>query len=84
MTELSLASLKALQHNPYGKWAGFALLAVLACPLLAVAAGQAGLLWLTVLLGVMAYAALAGSLFLVRRMVRTHRRRAGRKSRMDR
>ncbi|MFG1878557.1 hypothetical protein ACGFIV_27300 [Sphaerisporangium sp. NPDC049003] len=82
MTEISLsASLKALQDNPYGKWFGFAALGLVAFTLLSVVAGLAGAVWLTVLLGLLAYAALAGALFTVRRMVRAHRRERIRKYR---
>ncbi|MEV7964583.1 hypothetical protein AB0O34_01190 [Sphaerisporangium sp. NPDC088356] len=80
MTEISLStSLKAFQQNPYGKWFGIAALGLVACTLLSVVAGMAGAVWLTMLLGILAYAALAGALFTVRRMVRAHRRERIRK-----
>ncbi|MFC4589540.1 hypothetical protein [Sphaerisporangium corydalis] len=80
MSEISLSgSLKVLQENPYGKWFGIAALGLVACTLLSVVAGQAGAVWLTVLLGLLAYAALAAVLFTVRRMVRAHRRERIRK-----
>jgi uncharacterized membrane protein YjjP (DUF1212 family) len=75
MSEISFsASLKVLQENPYGKWLGLAALGVVACTLLSVVAGQTGAVWLTILLGILAYVALAGVLFTVRRVVRTYRR----------
>ncbi|MCW2879058.1 MAG: hypothetical protein JWQ95_3158 [Sphaerisporangium sp.] len=76
MTEISL---KVLQDNPYGKWLGLATLGLVACTLLSVVAGLAGAAWLTVLLGILAYAALGGLLFTVRRMVRAYRRERSRK-----
>ena len=81
MTDMSFSnSLKVLQVNPYGKWCGFAALSLIACTLLSVVAGQAGAMWLTLLLGIAAYGALAGVLFTVRRMVRAYRReRSGRR-----
>ena len=75
MSEISLGThLKALQGNPYGKWMGLAALGLVACTLLTVVAGEMGALWLTLLLGILAYAALVGMLFTVRRAVRSYRR----------
>jgi Flp pilus assembly protein TadB len=67
-------TLKALHENRYGKLLEVAVLGLVACTVLAVAAGLAGALWLTLLLGLLAYLALAGILFAVRRIVRSHRR----------
>ncbi|GAA3834652.1 hypothetical protein GCM10022226_65160 [Sphaerisporangium flaviroseum] len=79
MTETSSgASLKALQENPYGRWLGLATLGLIAFTLLSVVAGQSGAVWLTILLGVLAYVALAGVLFTVRRLVRAYRRQGTR------
>ncbi|MDH2427507.1 hypothetical protein [Sphaerisporangium sp. TRM90804] len=78
MSEISFGTLKALQETPYAKRLALALLTLLACTLLSVVAGQAGAAWLTVLLGIMAYAALGAALVTVRRMVVTYRRRRGR------
>ncbi|WP_248958271.1 hypothetical protein [Sphaerisporangium perillae] len=79
MTEISLStSLKALQENPYGKWLGYATLGLAACTLLTVVAGVAGIVWLTLLMGLLSYVALGAVLFVGRRAARAHRRERGR------
>jgi uncharacterized membrane protein SirB2 len=75
MMEFSFStSLKVLQENPYGRWLGFATLGLVAFTLLSVVAGQSGAVWLTIILGILAYVALGAVLFTVRRLVRTYRR----------
>ncbi|RCG32072.1 hypothetical protein DQ384_05990 [Sphaerisporangium album] len=71
-------ALRALHDNRYGKLLEIAVLGLVACTLLAVVAGVSGALWLTLLMGLLAYVALAGALFAARRIVRSNRReRAG-------
>ncbi|GII85629.1 hypothetical protein Ssi03_36190 [Sphaerisporangium siamense] len=66
-------TLTALRRNRYAKLLEITLLGLVTCTMLAVTAGLAGVVWLTLLLGLMAYAALAGCLFAARRIVRSQR-----------
>ncbi|MEO3808415.1 hypothetical protein ABGB17_05375 [Sphaerisporangium sp. B11E5] len=75
MTQPTLRrALRALQRSRHAKWLAAAVAGLVVCTLLIVPASEAGSVWLTVLLGLLAYAALAGSLALARRMVRARRR----------
>jgi phosphatidylglycerophosphate synthase len=69
-----MAVLKAFRRSRYGKWLAAGVVGLIACTLLIVAAGEAGSVWLTVLLGVLAYAALVGILTMARRMARARQR----------
>ncbi|WP_214409734.1 hypothetical protein [Sphaerisporangium fuscum] len=76
MTETLFGTpLKVLQASRYGKWFGLTVLGLVVCTLLSVVAGLLGSVWLTVLLGVLAYVALALALFSVRRATRSYRRK---------
>lgn len=69
-----MTALRALQRSKYAKWLAAAVAALVACTLLIVPVAEAGSVWMTVLLGLLAYVALAGSLAAARRMVRARRR----------
>ncbi|MFC6087359.1 hypothetical protein [Sphaerisporangium aureirubrum] len=75
MTDPSLkATLNAFLRSRHAKWLAAAAAGLIVCTLLIVAAGEAGSVWLTVLLGVLAYAALVGILAMARRMARARRK----------
>lgn len=74
MTELSFGtSMKTLHENRYGKVLEIAVLGLITGTLLSVVAGLAGSVWLTLLMGLLAYTALVVVLFAVRRILRAHR-----------
>ncbi|MET8143951.1 hypothetical protein ABZU32_26905 [Sphaerisporangium sp. NPDC005288] len=75
MTEIPFGtSLKVFQDNPYGRWFGYALIALAASTLLTVVASAAGVMWLTIMMGLLAYASLGAALLYGRRAARAHRR----------
>ncbi|MFC4533503.1 hypothetical protein [Sphaerisporangium dianthi] len=75
MTEISFGTpLKVIQENPYGRQLAYALTGLAVSTLLTVAASVAGVIWLTVLMGLLTYVSLGAVLVLGRRAARAHRR----------